>query len=100
MLSRCNWLDEKPALSPVTGGWGEPGTGHIISWPAPMNECSSRIPKLPEIFDKVPLTRILSNNSSHRIRGQVLLWIKNDGKQRVGVNGQFSQWRKVSSGVP
>ena len=54
-------------------------------------------------FDKVPHQRLLAKLKSHGIGGSVLLWIRNwlkDRKQRVGLNGQFSQWRKVNSGVP
>ena len=54
-------------------------------------------------FDKVPHQRLLSKLSSYGIKGQVLLWIENwliNRKQRVSINGHFSQWRVVSSGVP
>ncbi|CAM5136333.1 unnamed protein product [Eretmochelys imbricata] len=56
-----------------------------------------------EAFDKVPHQRLLNKVSSHGIRGEVLSWIGNwlkDRKQRVGINGQFSDWREVNSGVP
>ncbi|CAM4525306.1 unnamed protein product [Caretta caretta] len=51
-------------------------------------------------FDKVPHQRLVS---SHGIREKVLPWIGNwlkDKKQRVGINGQLSEWRGVNSGVP
>ncbi|CAM4524802.1 unnamed protein product [Lepidochelys olivacea] len=54
-------------------------------------------------LDKVPHQRLLSKVSSHGIRGKVLSWISNwlkDRKQRVGINGQFSEWKEVNSGVP
>ncbi|CAM4529781.1 unnamed protein product [Caretta caretta] len=54
-------------------------------------------------FDKVPHQRLLSKVSCHEIRGKVLSWIVNwlkDKKQRVGINGHFSEWREVNSGVP
>ncbi|CAM4495757.1 unnamed protein product [Caretta caretta] len=54
-------------------------------------------------FDKVPHQRILSKVSCHGIRGKILSWIGNwlkDRKQRVGINGQFSEWRVVKNGVP
>ena len=54
-------------------------------------------------FDTVPHQRLLRKLHSQGIRGQVLLWIQNwlrARKQRVGVNGQLSQWREVKSGVP
>ncbi|CAM5156358.1 unnamed protein product [Natator depressus] len=37
------------------------------------------------------------------ITGKVLSWTGNwlkDRKQRVGINGQFSEWREINSGVP
>jgi len=40
---------------------------------------------------------------AHGIDGDILKWIGNwlsDRKQRVVLNGQFSDWRDVLSGVP
>uniref|UniRef100_A0A8C3P8K5 Gypsy retrotransposon integrase-like protein 1 n=1 Tax=Chrysemys picta bellii TaxID=8478 RepID=A0A8C3P8K5_CHRPI len=37
------------------------------------------------------------------IKGKILSWIENwlkDREQRVGINGKFSEWRGVTSGVP
>ncbi|CAM4501026.1 unnamed protein product [Caretta caretta] len=54
-------------------------------------------------FDKVPHQRLLRKLSCHRIRGKILSWTENwlkDRKQRVGINGKFSEWRFVTSGVP
>ncbi|CAM5134364.1 unnamed protein product [Natator depressus] len=54
-------------------------------------------------FDKVPHQRLLHKVSCRGIRGKVFSWIGNwlkDRKQRVGINGQFSEWREVNSGVP
>ncbi|CAM5114322.1 unnamed protein product [Eretmochelys imbricata] len=54
-------------------------------------------------FDKVPHQRLLCKLSSHVIRGKILSWIENwlkDREQRVGINGKFSDWRGVTSGVP
>ena len=54
-------------------------------------------------FDTVPHQRLLRRLHGQGERGQVLLWIGNwsrNRKQEVGVNGQFSQWREVKSGVP
>jgi ribonucleases P/MRP protein subunit RPP40 len=54
-------------------------------------------------FDKVPHARLLSKVEAAGIGGHVLLWIKDwlsDRKQRVVVNGKFSGWRAVLSGVP
>uniref|UniRef100_A0A452IGB1 Reverse transcriptase domain-containing protein n=1 Tax=Gopherus agassizii TaxID=38772 RepID=A0A452IGB1_9SAUR len=54
-------------------------------------------------FDKVPHQRLLRKLSCHGIKGKVLSWIENwlkDREQRVGINGKFSEWRGVTSGVP
>uniref|UniRef100_A0A8C8SCV0 Reverse transcriptase domain-containing protein n=1 Tax=Pelusios castaneus TaxID=367368 RepID=A0A8C8SCV0_9SAUR len=54
-------------------------------------------------FDKVPHQRLLCKLSCHGIKGKVLSWIENwlkDREQRVGVNGKFSDWKRVASGVP
>ncbi|CAM5109917.1 unnamed protein product [Eretmochelys imbricata] len=54
-------------------------------------------------FDKVPHQRLLSKVSCPGIRVKVLSWIGNWLKnriQRIGINGQFSEWREVINGVP
>ncbi|CAM4644795.1 unnamed protein product [Lepidochelys kempii] len=54
-------------------------------------------------FDKVPHQRFLCKLSCHGIRGKILSWIENwlkDSEQRVGINGKFSEWGGVTSGVP
>ncbi|CAM5122732.1 unnamed protein product [Eretmochelys imbricata] len=54
-------------------------------------------------FDKVPHQRLLRKLSCHGIRGKILSRIENwlkDREQRVGINGKFSEWRGVTSGVP
>ncbi|CAM4408569.1 unnamed protein product, partial [Caretta caretta] len=54
-------------------------------------------------FDKVPHQRLLRKLSCHGLRGMILSWIENclkDREQRVGINGKFSEWRGVTSGVP
>ena len=54
-------------------------------------------------FDKVPQKRLLCKIKVHRIGGSVLRWIENwlaERKQRVGINGSFSNWQAVTSGVP
>ncbi len=54
-------------------------------------------------FDKVPHKRLLEKLRAHGIRGRTLLWIKewlSNRTQRVGLNGLFSDWGLVSSGVP
>ncbi|CAM5074984.1 unnamed protein product [Natator depressus] len=54
-------------------------------------------------FDKVPHQRLLRKLSGHGIRGKIVSWIENwlkDREQRVGINGKFSEWRRLTSGVP
>ena len=54
-------------------------------------------------LDKVPLARLMEKVWAHGIRGNMLRWIKNwltDRQQRVVLNGTFSEWMAVLSGVP
>jgi hypothetical protein len=54
-------------------------------------------------FDKVPKERLLRKVRAHGITGKLLDWIRNwlsDRKQRVVLNGEFSAWLAVLSGVP
>jgi hypothetical protein len=54
-------------------------------------------------FDKVPHKRLLAKVHAAGIRGNVYNWISDlltDRKQRVVINGKFSSWRAVLSGVP
>ena len=54
-------------------------------------------------FDKVPHKRLLSKLRSYRIDNSIVEWIKSfltDRKQRVRVNGEFSCWAEVLSGIP
>ncbi|CAM5114404.1 unnamed protein product [Natator depressus] len=58
---------------------------------------------LQKAFDKVPHQRLLSKLRGHGIRGKFLSWISKwlkDRGKRVEINGHFSQWREVNSGVP
>jgi hypothetical protein len=53
-------------------------------------------------FDKVPVRRLIAKLSAAGIRGNMLRWISDwltDRKQRVIINGKFSGWRAVLSGV-
>jgi hypothetical protein len=54
-------------------------------------------------FDKVPHKRLLRKVRAHGITGEVLRWIESwltNRKQRVVLNGKFSSWAEVLSGVP
>ena len=54
-------------------------------------------------FDKVSHGRLLHKVKSHGIQGEVAKWIQNcldDRSQRVIVEGCFSNWRPMTSGVP
>ena len=54
-------------------------------------------------FDKVPTKRLLSKLHAHGVRGRLLNWIRDwlSGRlQRVVLNGEFSEWMEVLSGVP
>ena len=54
-------------------------------------------------FDKVLHKRLINKLKSYRISDQTCLWICNfmsNCKQRVEVNGEFSQWHSVTSGIP
>ena len=54
-------------------------------------------------FDKVPKLRLISKLKAHGIVDYVLRWIGDwltNRIQRVVLNGEFSEWAHVSSGVP
>ena len=54
-------------------------------------------------FDKVPYRRLLIKLESHGVKGNSLKWIENwldKRRQRVGVDGIYSDWVSVTSGVP
>ena len=54
-------------------------------------------------FDKVPHNRLLSKLKAYKLHNTIIEWINNfltDRKQRVRVNGKFSCWAKVFSGIP
>jgi len=54
-------------------------------------------------FDTVPHRRLLCKLKSYNINDQLIAWINNflcDRKQRIGVNGEFSTWSEVLSGIP
>ena len=54
-------------------------------------------------FDKVPHKRLLSKLKSYGISENIINWISSflsGRKQRVAVNGYFSKWAPVTSGIP
>ena len=54
-------------------------------------------------FDKVPHRRLLSKLEAHGITGNILRWIDSwlsNRRQKVSVEGEFSEWAPVKSGVP
>jgi hypothetical protein len=54
-------------------------------------------------FDKVPRERLLEKLRAHGIRQKTLAWIRSwltGRKQRVVLNGKYSSWTEVLSGVP
>ena len=58
---------------------------------------------LQKAFDKVPHSRLMQKVRDMGICGKLADWIQNwltDRKQRVIVNGSFSEWSSVNSGVP
>jgi len=60
------------------------------------------LPK-PSTKWKVPIKRLLKKVRAHGIHGQVLHWIESwlrGRRKRVVLNGKFSSWEEVLSGVP
>ena len=58
---------------------------------------------LAKAFDKVPHQRLLLKLKAHGIDGLVCNWIKAwlaDRQQRVCLDGSYSSWKQVWSGVP
>ncbi len=54
-------------------------------------------------FDKVPYQRLLKKLEAHGVRGSILKWIESwlhCRRQKVCVDGEFSNWSEVTSGVP
>jgi hypothetical protein len=54
-------------------------------------------------FDTVPHARLLVKLEAYGVRGRVHQWIKSflsNRKQRVVIDGRFSAWTEVTSGVP
>jgi len=54
-------------------------------------------------FDKVPHKRLGKKLEASGIGGNLLKWLENwlrDRRQKVGIRGKYSKWRRVESGVP
>ena len=54
-------------------------------------------------FDKVPHQRLILKLKSHGMGNSIISWIEQwlaDRRQRVVVDGEFSIWKSVLSGVP
>jgi len=57
----------------------------------------------PKTADTVPHQRLLYKLKSFNNNDKLLAWIHNflcDRKQNICVNGEFSTWSKVTSGIP
>jgi len=58
---------------------------------------------LQKAFDKVPHKRLISQLYSYKINPGVNKWIesfRDKRRQRVRINGFFSFWKEVLSGIP
>ena len=54
-------------------------------------------------FDKVPHQRLILKLKSHGMGNSIINWIEQwltDRRQRVVIDGEFSSWKSVLSGVP
>ena len=58
---------------------------------------------ISKAFDKVWYSGLLFKLQAYGVEGQLLALLKDylhNHKQRVALNGQTSDWRKINSGVP
>ena len=54
-------------------------------------------------FDTVPQQRLLMKLKAYGVHGSIHAWVNtflSQRKQRVVVNGAYSQWNDVTSGIP
>jgi hypothetical protein len=78
-------------------------TTKVIDAGKPFDVIFLDFAKAAKAFDKVPRERLLEKLRAHGVRGRVLTRIRNwlsGRKQRVVLNGKFSSWAEVLSGVP
>ena len=55
------------------------------------------------MFDTLPHQRLLLKLKKYGIEGNILKWIEDflkERRQRVVLNGKYSSWKKVISGIP
>ena len=58
---------------------------------------------LEKAFDKVPHRYLLYKLEKYKLDADILNWVKDflsHRRQRVGINGVFSEWTEVISGIP
>ena len=58
---------------------------------------------IQKAFDTIPHNRLIQKLKAYGVEGPILEWITNflfERKQRVCVDGCFSSWQPISSGVP
>ena len=58
---------------------------------------------IKKAFDTIPHERLLLKLEKYGIDGELLSWVKdflNGRRQRVILNGECSDWKNVTSGVP
>ena len=78
----------------------------VNDWATSLEQCSSTqciFLDLEKAFDSVSHPRLLLKLESLGITGDILIWLKTfltSRRQHVVVNGKFSSWLSVTSGVP
>ena len=92
-LSRCSCLTNLlECLNDWTTAYDRPKTGIDIVYT-----------DFRKAFDSVPHRKLLLKIQGYGIKGKVLAWLQaflTQRKQRVILNGSFSKWNNVVSGVP